>query len=153
MGKFKFGPVQKLWLEQLKKYPERQTRGILGVGNPRNYEACCLGELLLCKYRVAKKKLPFSEMGCIVEEGRYGSGSILHRSFDSVGLTDKKGTIRFSKIPDEADLHYSSLNKLSNTGNVRNHKSLTVLNDLGMSWPDIADFVERFPEAVFIKSV
>jgi hypothetical protein len=120
-------------VENLKAYPERQMKDFLGQGSPEEYKACCLGELLLCKYRAQKKKLPF--IG-----GELYSG----KSEDAVACLD----------------NYKSLGLLSNTGEIRAdvadtypEGTLAELNDLTSTWPEIAAFVEANPDHFFTKSV
>ena len=56
----KLGKLQKFWIEQLRKHPERQITELLGFKtSKRKYRACCLGEAFLCYYRMKKKETSF----------------------------------------------------------------------------------------------
>lgn len=124
------GPVQRLWLDNLRKYPERQTTNRLGEGTPENYQACCLGELLLCYHKAKNLELPFIDDYIMDDE----SNAVLCCSFERLGLKDETG--RFME-PQDQEINCS----------------LSTLNDEEMSWPEIADFVENNFEKVFNKSV
>jgi hypothetical protein len=128
----KLGKLQKFWIEQLKKHPEKQTKKMLGEGTSDNYKACCLGELHLCAFRLEKKKLPFID-NQIYDGQKYGG--TLASSYKKYGLLSPQGT--FKK---DYDYHKDS-------------ESLAHLNDKGVSWTEIADIIERNPENVFNKSV
>ena len=130
---FKLGPLQELWLSQLEKYPERKMVGSLGKKtNGRNYQACCLGELHLCYYRLQKKKLPFE--GGDIWDGDHDT--LLAYSFKKYGLRSDNGRI--------LSLHGRYF---------KGHKNLANANDNGVTWPEIAAFIRKYPERVFTKSV
>lgn len=130
----KLGEVQKLWVENLRKHPERQTSEVLGFKDKETgYKACCLGELLLCKYRLNKKKMPFDKRGNILSDGDLES---LIGNYKDLGLKSSIGHVDF--VRDEEITH---------------DQSLAEANDSGFSWKEIAEFIEKYPEKVFTKSV
>ena len=125
---FEMGPLQKMWITSLRKHPERQTTHELGKGTPRNYTACCLGELHLCAYRMKKKKLPFYN-GLIKDDNR---NAVLSHSYEKYGLKSESGSSKISYM---------------------NEDQLSAMNDNGATWTEIADLIENNPEAFFDKSV
>ncbi len=132
MEKFELGPLQKMWLEQLRKHPERQTAGFLGAGTPEKYEACCLGELHLCAHRLAGKELPFNKKRI---HDHYVEG-LLDVSFKKYGLHAPSGVALNEFITSRGTFY-----------------SLANANDGNVSWLEIADIVEKNPENFFNKSV
>lgn len=129
--------LHKLWIKQLRKYPKRQITGQLGRGTPRFYNACCLGELLVCKHRLEKKKLPFHE-GYIVDVNKeldQHDAEMLGHSFKELGLRSDIGALQ-----DVAEI------------NGKKFFALAQMNDYGVSWPEIADYIEQNPENVFAES-
>lgn len=138
-NKFKLGPLQELWLSQLEKYPERKMEGQLGEGSSRKYKACCLGELHLCAFRLKKKVLPFLN-GQIIDCNREErSDSTLEVSYKQYGLNDEIGTIKGKGV------YVKSIKAYVN--------DLSYANDNGVSWTEIAEFIRKYPEKVFTKSV
>lgn len=132
------GPIQELWIKQLKQHPERQTTRQLGEGKPDDYKACCLGELLLCKHRIEHKSLPFYD-DKIFDGQSYSEYDdvTLTFSYEELGLRDRNG-------------------KAKNIFKINGHEfqNLAIANDdSGVSWLDIAKVVEENPENFFIKSV
>lgn len=130
--KFELGPLQRMWLDQLRKHPERQAKDQLGYVYVEDYKACCLGELHLCAHRINGKKFPFVEDKIVdgVDD------MSLETSYELYGLRDPIGSPeRTIKI------------------NGGFYDSLSELNDGGITWPEIADIVEADPENFFTKSV
>lgn len=122
-------PLISLWLSQLEKYPERQTKTILGEGTPSKYKACCLGEAELCIHRIAKTKLPFV------------------KTYDQLPFQILSG-IETSLLSNES---YRKLKLNDNQGKILNGKksSLADMNDGGFTWPEIAKFIRENPKKVF----
>ena len=134
--KRRLGKIQKEWVKALEAHPERQMKEALGQGSPKDYKACCLGELLLVECRLKKKKLPFYD-GTIMDKSEYGvSVSELQETYSKFGLRTESG--RFT----EAIVH-----------NGERFWSLVSLNDSGASWTDIAKIIKKNPEKIFTKSV
>lgn len=136
--KFEMGPIQKSWTQSMKDHPERQTTGTLGrTFGDGTYEACCLGEALLCVHRF-KKTEPLWRNGLLLDDSTDISNSdkyIVH-SYEKIGLRNGAG----------------SLKNPWNTGK-EIYESLASANDAEMSWPAIAAYIEANPENVFTKSV
>ena len=136
------GSLQKKWIESLRANPDRQCIDVLGTGSARSYKACCLGELHICYHRVKSKKMPFSDG--VLSDGMFNDGSyglrrevsVLSNSYDMYGLRDDMGRLYQPVI----------------SGNKRLH-SLAEMNDRGWTWLMIADYVDKNPENVFLKSV
>lgn len=128
------GKIQKAWVKSLREHPERQMKGKLGEGTPRNYKACCLGELLCVVSRINKSKLPFSQNGKINDQNY--SEKVLHMSYEKLGLFGDSGKLTESVRVGVAE-----------------ENSLALLNDRGATWTEIADFIEANPEKVFTKFV
>ena len=135
MKSFKLGPLQKMWVESLKAHPDRQTTDILGEGHPRDYKACCLGELHLCYHRMKHKKYPFNAFGSLTDRDHIG---MLYTSHAKYGLRDEKGGLRKPYTIDGSSVPFFSL---------------ASMNDNGVSWPDIAKYIESNAENVFVHSV
>ena len=127
----KLGKLQQMWVDSLRKHPERQTANFLGKGNPKDYLACCLGEALLCIYRSRKKKLPFFN-SFIIDI----SNTKLLESYLEIGLHNSLGS--FLHLIKYKEKHY---------------ESLAGLNDSGVSWIEIADIIEKEKDNLFTRSV
>ena len=137
------GPIQKAWVKNLREHPERQTSCMLGLkcnsGEDTPYLACCLGEALLTLHRMKDgnddNAFVFDEEydEWKIMDGR--DGKCLGSSWERLGLRDPSGEI----FEDEPEWEV--------------YNSLAEMNDAGISWPEIADFIEENPETVFTKSV
>lgn len=130
METFVLGPLQREWIKSLREHPERQESEQLGSGNLNDYTACCLGELLVCAHRVLPNfPSPFKN-GHIVDSD---SKAYLSFSFERFGLFNSTGSI--------------------DNGSIGGYFTLAYANDHGVTWPEIADFIESNPEKVFTHSV
>jgi len=134
------GRIQKEWVKSLREHPERQMSDFLGkVVDRDEYKACCLGELLCVRARLENKPPPFV----------YGSiwdgdnSSSLTSSYGGLGLRSNNGGFEI----DEEIRIFMKDSRIEKTD------SLASLNDSGVKWPIIADFVEAFPDKIFTKSV
>lgn len=124
--KFKFGPIQTKWLKSLEQNPERQLKGYLGIKfDYDDYKCCCLGELGLIA-----GICEWRNNDLYVNSSRSNSSSYLYAVHEKVGL--------FSPQGDSKD---------------RELKGLARMNDDGVTWPDIAAHVRKYPEQYFTKSV
>lgn len=144
------GPIQKKWLESLRAHPDRQGYGSLGMckGGPGDYEACCLGELLIT-YRLENGESLEDVWG--ITEGAVSdvtvlfdsdtSSGYLYRSYQTLGLNNEKGA--FAKDGQEASINYQG----------EEFESLSDMNDCYVSWPEIAKVVEANADLVFTKSL
>lgn len=91
-----------------------------------------MGELLLCYHRIKKVKLPFEYNE--ISDG--GNTSLLELSFEELGLRDDNGALKKETI-------------IKGTP----YSNLANMNDNGISWPEIAKYVEKHPKNVFTKSI
>lgn len=132
--KFEMGPLQKAWVQSLREHPERQIQNLLGQREGDDYKACCLGEALMCAHRMGiRPSSPFIDDH--ITSGYYGA--VLNvDDYQMLGLRGSTGEIS-EKI----------------LGHRFPYSSLTSMNDTNVPWPDIANFIEKHPEAVFTKSV
>lgn len=136
------GTLQKAWVKSLREHPERQSHAKLGQIHNRetnNYTACCLGELKLVYCQLNNLPLPFNEDGYITDSSGASSGSsqsYLVGSWEKFGLRSDGGKIMVSMEKDG-----------------RSFPSLAHANDGGITWAEIADYIEANPENVFTKSV
>ncbi len=138
------GPVQKAWIASLREHPERQTSDILGKGTPEDYKACCLGELLVVEAKVLGHALPFTEDGIIYDgdsNGEFNDAECLANSYGRLGLKSGAGS-----LTETVALHLG-------TDKERRYHCLAGMNDHGVPWNEIADYIESDPENVFTKSV
>lgn len=142
------GPIQKMWIQSLREHPERQMTCRLGKGKSADdYKACCLGELLFCfcerKFdTVFHKTNPEDENFLMydidpISRERNDHRGILIGSWDELGLFDHYGSFKGTARLQLGEKQCSSLSGA---------------NDNGVTWPEIADFVEANPEMVFTKS-
>lgn len=75
MTKLKPGPLQLQWFESLRKHPERQAKGRLGIKKENDdYKACCLGELGLI---IGKKYWLYRTVWFLFFMGKRGRDSSL----------------------------------------------------------------------------
>lgn len=135
---FKMGELQTLWVKSLREHPERQMTKKLGMGTPRNYKACCLGELHLCYHRMKGKKLPFYDDSILDNIPEYPNFSSLGHSYEKYGL--------FSTNGQRIDKERIYINKKSAS-------CLADANDMGITWVEIADYIEANADQIFTHSV
>lgn len=158
------GPIQKAWVQSLREHPERQMRYVLGKGTPDNYTACCLGELHIIGCKMLNKPLLFEtqlhikdcipiqveldEKDLILQDEDEGDAGILRTSYNYYGLHSPRGEIKFGN-------DYKEDERLPKTkdGGFRPMFSLAEMNDNDYTWAEIADYIEKYPEAIFTKSV
>lgn len=132
------GPVQTQWLANLRAYPERQMKNKLGTGTAEHYLACCLGELLLTKHRHDGTEPFFDDDGdlrCFEDDDNLDSSYGVLEDYGRFGLYTNAGWI--------------NVNNLRHDEPLADLDSLARLNDEGWTWPQIADLIERNPEAFF----
>lgn len=104
-------------------------KGSLGKGTPKDYKACCLGELLCVVARADKKKLPFVD-GRILASDR-SDYSLDTFTTKKLGLRDSVGSI------------------LNNKPSIR---TLASMNDKGKTWIEIAQYIRQNPHLIFTKT-
>lgn len=121
------GPIQEKWLQSLEQHPERQQCGRLGVKRGKNeYTACCLGQLLINSGKdFWDGRLLYSN-----DSGNLSSGS-LEGVWQDLGLYGPYGE------------------RYDDNANAR----LSVLNDTGTTWPEIAAIIRADPKAYLSKAV
>lgn len=129
------GPIQKAWVEGLKANPHLQCKTILGkVDNLGNIiKACCLGFL---HYTNTEQSLNGDIIDLNIEDDTFNATGLLHNSYENYGLRSCEG---YFVTPVEV--------------NGTSYVSLVNMNDNGLTWPEIAEYVEANPENVFAKSV
>jgi hypothetical protein len=128
----KLTELQEKWLVSLETSPpEKKTISRLGSKDGDSYVACCLGELHVtaCKEKGVN---PFNEWGRIIDEGNYNRLSTY--SYLEYGLMSSLGGFKEFIVFDNRTYH-----------------SLSELNDLGVSWKEIAKIIRENPENVFIN--
>jgi hypothetical protein len=129
------GPVQNAWLNNLKNKPHAQMINRLGklTDGVGNYEACALGEFHLTYHRFHSLPLPIDERG-----------NVISSNGDFKVLTEGK----------DYGFH-TNIGALLEPVEVRGvmFHSVTALNDAGISWGEIAEYIRINPSNVFYKSV
>lgn len=119
------GPKQLEWIKSLREHPERQLKGALGIKSHDRIQVCCLGEYgLICN--VIRFYPGHRELSC------HGNWRILTDVWKDIGLHSDFGDFVIYK-------NYKG----------RNYTSLAKMNDGGMTWSEIADYVESDPDNVF----
>jgi hypothetical protein len=126
----KLGVLQRAWVEDLKKYPERQTINSLGTIKNDVIKVCCLGQALITKARFDNKNVKLE--GCVIVDPKDSikNTKCLKKSYQDFGLRSSVGTID----------NYDNL-------------FLTSMNDSSKSWLEIAKFIENHPEDVFTHKI
>lgn len=130
---FILGPFQKEWLNRLESFPERQHKGRLGRKTDDGYKACCIGEAAL-----------------VCGEGYFDNIGFLHtNSLEVEGVSSSNGLLNYNKMG-----LFGPEGPLKDTVVVKGETCgfLSVLNDLHMTWPEIAAYIRANPENVFEKS-
>lgn len=126
--------LHKDWIKSLRDHPERQIRRFL-CKVPENakdfseYKACCLGELKLLSINKDFSQVKIDDEYKAVSFNGDLSGV---SNYIELGLKDPIGGFRYSA-----------------TINNRVYFSLVQMNDEGLSWTTIADYIESNPENVF----
>lgn len=122
---FELGPVQRAWIKSLREHPERQAPGRLGKKvNDDEYTACCLGE------------------GGLI-------AGVCHWDGDRIRVI---GGSRHS-LSNES---YKALGLMGSCGETKDmveENSLANLNDRDVTWPEIADILEKNPHQYFTHAV
>lgn len=157
--KFELGPIQKQWLADLRAYPDRQgsckllTADDVESFEQGKYKACCLGQLELCYGNIHKEQgIAVNIMDNVIGiKYRFNEiGTSIPRDHERLGLHDALGASK-SRNPKEIGLYIKE--KGIKMPDEDHSFSLSNMNDSYMTWPQIADLVEKFPEAYFNKSV
>ena len=137
--------LQEEWLQRLEAHPERQISHILGIKTEDDYKACCLGEayVMLCE---KKGKSPFYLTSDDDDDediyiADYKNIECLSReSYGKLNLNDRVGGFRSpgTQIPIAIEFKGQKYNDLAE------------MNDDGITWPEIAQFIREHPEVVFM---
>ena len=130
------GPIQKEWVRQLKAHPEWQLSGKLGRSTSDGCKYCCLGLglVVLAEKGLCQLNWEPNNDGFLLRESSFSSATLLV-DFKKLGLRDHVGSLL---LHDDTERHLSSL---------------SAMNDHGITWIQIANFIEQNPELVFTKSV
>jgi len=138
------GPLQKKWVQYLKDNPTLQGSGYLGIfEEDKPKELCCLGAYLIC-YNASKNVSNKIVNGNLVDDY---DNSGLSVSYDELGLLDAVGAfVFFDNETFHQDMEGVDFGK-------NNNRDLASANDGGVTWLEIAEFIEQQPEKVFTKSV
>ncbi len=128
----KLGKNQKAWIAALRANPEQQTTCTLGVvrGNGTN-SFCCLGK------------------GCeVAGVGKWKNGDFWNE--DENGVLGDSGINALGLRGSNGDVSTETTAYFLKQYNC---DSLVEFNDSGFSWIQIADILEKYPEAFFNKSI
>lgn len=134
MTDFPFTTLQLAWLTELRSGKHEQGNGYLHYGN----EFCCLG--IASKFVLKLKGVP---NGAFTTYGGDAFG-LLWPSQKLMNLRSSTGRIS------QESLSVEGARALTGKSRLAIHRpSLAVMNDLGFTFPEIADFIENNPRAVF----
>ena len=138
------GKIQKAWIADLRKYPERQMTGMLGKKNIETGEikACCLGQALLTLCEIKDIEPIFSDDSSLCD---ISSPDFPRYSYTELGLIGERGDLLYQVSSD-------SFSRDSKLGKEKKYYSLSEMNDGGLTWSDIADYIETHPENIFKES-
>lgn len=125
------GPIQTEWIKSLREHPKRQLKNSLGKKEGFSYKACCLGELLCVAKKLAGEPEPFDEDGVLYSRHHNNT-----RSYSSLFNHEK-----FGLRSNNGDLYNS----------YAGYTCLAQMNDKGMTWPEIADYIEANSDNVFTE--
>lgn len=121
---YPFGSLQSKWIRSLERHPERQMKGQLGQKEEDgSYKACCLGEAGLIAGICEWK-------GDTLQIISNHSTACLSESYSAIGLKDAWGEAGVRRLP-----------------------NLACMNDNGISWPEIAAHLRKYPHEYFEKFV
>lgn len=144
----KLGPLQKRWIQILRDNPDKQGKHKLGFRsiNDEGEEIetfCCLG--MAAKMLLGETPIRWSETGTKDNLLAYFPGLekhslFLEESFPLLGLKDGFGSIL------DGDKDGFLLDGVC-------YSSLVHMNDKGVPWSKMTDFIEAHPELVFERSV
>lgn len=135
MSKFILGPLQTAWIATMRQYPERQSFGQLGTIRNDNIQVCCLGQGLMVLNESLNIENTILNGGLVDGPATSGFSGYLVLSYPKLGLRCSKGSFNETTSIDD-----------------RMFRSLSVMNDGGYKWAQIADYMEAHPENVFVES-
>ena len=151
------GPLQTAWVERLEAHPERQLKGKLGTqsADKKTYQACCLGELLICHRELNGEHVPFNSSGVLIDNTPIGgeNTSTLYNSYMKYGLSDGTGHATKNNSGVFFELKDGKIVIKENDIRIQDWNNLAGMNDGGATWPQIAAIVREYPQYFFTKSV
>lgn len=134
--------LQKAWIAYLRAHPDQQTEGYLRDSNGR---MCCLGaaaQLMIERGVVSGYEwASFGDTTLYLTlrslVGKVATRYLLPEFWKTLGLNDDSGSFMVDGQPvyQDVDDKYCC--------------SLAHMNDCGVTWPQIADFIEANPHMVF----
>lgn len=115
----------------------------------KEYKACCLGEALMVLHRMkVLDKSPFENNKIVSREKRFDIDCLSVQElqeYELLGLRGASGDLNEAVyLHDFVKLYPSQANKKLG--------SLAEMNDSGISWIQIAEYIENNPDNVFIES-
>lgn len=142
----KLGPIQEKWVKSLEKNQDRQTTGQLGfkceLKDDGTYYACCLGEGGL----IAGVCSWDPKGNLVVKDNNTGKPlkhmnmTLENYSYKALGLHDGSGGLR-KRVEIFVGETQKTFSRLSD------------MNDSGVSWRQIAQFIRQNPTLVFTHPV
>lgn len=156
----KLGPKQKQWVDALRSGKYNQCRGnlhVLDVGH------CCLGvacDIFLGKEDSTKQLKSYKDISTdLVGVWDGESTDLPHDLLIDLWFADSEGQLMNNEEDKELHLHMSDLDEKEpfvdnpdfDFHRMRRVTSLVGMNDEGMTFEEIANFVEKYPHMVFIK--
>lgn len=134
----KLGPLQKRWIQTLRQHPERQLTHELGQfnmdengeANHCDYQVCCLGQAQILLHE--EDLSPFVGDNLELLNGEDTDDVLSSSDWQAYCLRNPTGRFREPV-------------KIRGT----EHINLADMNDKGMTWLEIADYIEQHPENVF----
>lgn len=127
MKKLELGKYQKEWIATLREHPERQCKEQLGKVVDGQKTMCCLCQLA--------ETAPFEDVEWVEGVAFVDRSICILKNWKRYGLLTSDGKLK---------------ERVNINGN--RYWSLSDMNDSGLKWPEIADYVEANPENVFTKS-
>lgn len=134
---FVLGPLQTAWVKFLRENPHLQFHGRLGAVVDGEERYCCLGAgAKICGCESKRTKIRGYDEYQEIIAFSYNS------TFEPLLLP--------LPVVELLKLRYKTgeLKETHRKGK-RKYNSLTAMNDKGMTWPEIADYIEKNPENVF----
>lgn len=140
------GPIQKQWVADLRAHGARQGVGVLGQKNAEGNwsRMCCLGQLHLtaCEMNGGEVALtPKDFMHTLSPTGKRDIGEL--HNYKDYGLRSSLGVLE--KSVKSGDIEYFE------EGTLGYWTSLAEFNDEGVSWANIARYIEEHPDNVFTE--
>lgn len=145
----KLGPIQQAWIADLRANPGKQITGTLATKKEDGtVGACCLGQALITICRLEGMDEPWIKRVVFdredLRDGMEGDfDTKVLKSYKKLGLKSSNGVF---------DTTSDIQPQPAKVGD-KEYLCLTEMNDKGMTWLEIADFIEANPDLVFNKFV